>query len=44
MVLKGWLRDLAVMLSRCYDAPSGKVGRRFVGALNADLRGVQDIW
>ena len=28
-----WWRDLAVMPSRRYDAPSGKVGRRFVRTL-----------
>ena len=28
-----WWRDLAVIPSRRYDAPSGRVGRRFVGTL-----------
>ena len=31
-----------VMPSRRYDAPSGKVGRRFVGKLGEELKGVQD--
>ena len=37
-----WWHDLAVMPSRRYDAPSGKVGRRFVGMLGAELQGVRD--
>ena len=30
------------MPSRRYDAPSGKVGRRFVGILGAEMKGVWD--
>ena len=30
---QAWWRDLAVMPSRHYDMPSGKVGRRFVRTL-----------
>ena len=30
------------MLLRRYDAPSGKVGRRFVGMLGAELQGMRD--
>ena len=42
---QGWWRELAVMTSRCYDAPSSKVRRRFVVALVGDLRGVRDrLW
>ena len=38
-------RDLAVMPSRRYDAPSGRVGQRFVGALGDELKGVRDrLW
>ena len=40
---QAWWRDLAVMPSRRYDAPSGRVGRRFVGTLREELKGVQDI-
>ena len=30
---------------RRYDAPNGRVGRRFVGKLGADLKGVRDrLW
>ena len=32
--------DLAVLPSRHYDAPRGKVGRYFVESLSADLTGV----
>ena len=39
---QSWWRDLAVMPSRRYDAPSGKVGRRFVRTLGEELKGVQD--
>ena len=39
---QAWWRDLAVIPSRRYDAPSGKVGRRFVGMLGAELQGVRD--
>ena len=38
-----WWQDLAFIPSQRYDAPSGKVGRRFVVALVGELRGVQDI-
>ena len=31
------------MTSRCYDAPIGKVGQRFVVALAEELNRVQDI-
>ena len=37
-----WWRDLAVMPPRRYDAPSGKVGRRFVNVLVREMRGVLD--
>ena len=37
-----WWHDLMVMPSRNYNTPSGKVGRRFVGALVKELRGVRD--
>ena len=30
------------MPSRRYDAPSGKVGRRFVGMIGAEMKGVRD--
>ena len=33
-----------VMPSHQYEAPSGKVGRRFVNALVGELRGVNDRW
>ena len=39
---QAWWRDLAVMPSRRYDAPSGKVGRWFAGMLGAELQGVWD--
>ena len=39
---QGWWRDLAVMPPRRYEAPSGKVGRRFVNALVEELRGIRD--
>ena len=30
---------------RRYDAPSGRVGRRFVGTLGVELKGVRDrLW
>ena len=38
---KGWWRDLMVILSRHYDAPSGKVWIHFIGALVEELRGVR---
>ena len=37
---QAWFHDFAVMASRRYDAPSGKVGRRFVRTLRGDLKGV----
>ena len=37
-----WGRDLAVMPPRRYDAPSGKVGRRFVNVLVREMRGMLD--
>ena len=39
---QAWWRDLAVMPLSRYDAPSGKVGRRFVGMLGAEMQGVRD--
>ena len=39
---QGWWRDLAVMPPRQYEAPSGKVGRRFVNALAEELWGIRD--
>ena len=44
VVWQRWCRDLSVMPSRHYDAPSGKIGSRFVRALNTDLRRVRDRW
>ena len=41
-VWQAWWRDLAVMPSRRYDVPSGKVGRRFVGTFGAEIQGVRD--
>ena len=41
-VWQAWWRDLAVMPSRRYDAPSEKVGRRFVRTLGGELRGAWD--
>ena len=38
---QAWWRDLVVMPSRRYDAPSGKVGRRFVGMFGAKMQGVR---
>ena len=40
LVWKAWWRDLAVMPSRRYDVPSGRVGRRFVGMLGEELKGM----
>ena len=37
-----WWLDLALMPLRRYDAPSGKVGRRFVRILGAEMQGVRD--
>ena len=40
-----WLalwHDLAVLPSRRYEAPSGRVGRRFVMTLGKELWGVRD--
>ena len=40
-----WWRDLALMPLRRYDAPSRRVGRRFVGKLGSELKGVRDrLW
>ena len=39
---QAWWRDLTVMPSRRYDAPRGRFGRRFVGTLGEELKGVQD--
>ena len=39
---QAWWRDLAVMPLRHYDAPSGKVGRRFVGTLGKEMKRVRD--
>ena len=39
---QAWWRDLAVMPSRRYDVPSGKVRRRFVRTLREELKGVRD--
>ena len=36
-----WWHDLAVIPSRRYDAPSGKVGRQFVKMLGTKLQGVR---
>ena len=41
---QAWRHDLAVIPSRKYYAPSGKVGRRFVGTLGVEMQGVQDRW
>ena len=44
-VWQAWWRELAVMTSRRYDTPSGRVGRRFIGTLGVDLKGVRDrLW
>ena len=40
---QGWWCDLAIIPSRHYDAPNGKVRRRFVMALVGELHGVRDI-
>ena len=37
---QAWWRDLAVMPSRHYGAPSWKVGQRFLVALVGEIRGV----
>ena len=39
---QAWWHDLSVMPSRRYDAPSGKVGRRFIGMLGVEMQGVRD--
>ena len=42
---QAWWRDLAVMPSRRYDAPGGRVGCRFVGTLGVEFKGVGDrLW
>ena len=38
---KPWWRDLAVMSSRRYNSPGGKVGRHFVWALSTEI---QVVW
>ena len=43
-VLKGWWRDLVVMLSCRYDASVGEFGRHFVEDLNKELPGMRDRW
>ena len=39
---QGWWYDFSVMTLRRYEAPCGKVGRRYVKALVRELRGVRD--
>ena len=39
---QAWWHDLAVIPLRHYDAPSGKVGRQFVGMLGTEMQGVRD--
>ena len=39
---QGWWRDLAVMPSKRYEAPCGKVGMRYVNALVRELRGLRN--
>ena len=39
---QAWWRDLVIMTSRCYDAPSRKVGRRFVRTLGGELGGMRN--
>ena len=39
---QGWWRDLTVMPSWSYEAPCGKVGRRYMNALVKELGGVRD--
>ena len=39
---QGWWRDREFTPSRCYKAPSGKVGRRSVNVLVRELRVVLD--
>ena len=39
---QAWWRNLTFMPLRRYDAPSGKFGRRFVGTLVEELKGVRD--
>ena len=39
LVWQAWWCDLSFMTLRRYDAPSGKVGRRFVETLRGELRG-----
>ena len=42
---QAWWRDLAVMPLRRHDAPSGRVGRKFVGTLGVDIKRVRDrLW
>ena len=45
MAWQEWWRELVVMPSMRYDAPIGKVGRRFVGKLGEELWGMWDkLW
>ena len=42
---QAWWHHLAVQTSRRYDAPSGRVRRRFVGTLGVELKGMRDrLW
>ena len=42
---QAWWRDLAVISSRRYDAPSQRVGCKFVRTLGVELKGVRDrLW
>ena len=44
-MLQAWWCDPAVTPSRRYDAPSERVGRRFVKTLGVKLKGVRDrLW
>ena len=38
---QAWCKKLVCMPTQSYDAPSGKVGKRFVGILSAELDGVR---
>ena len=42
LVWQAWWCDLVVIPLRRYDAPSGKVGRRFVRTLGEEMKGVWD--
>ena len=40
-----WRHAIAIMPLRRYDAPSGRVGCRFVGTMGVELKGVRDrLW